>query len=146
MKVGKLLEDLGQQLTTCRPEDTLQTVATVLTAKGVGALPVCDENRGMVGIVSERDLVKVFAHRGGETGTLRVRDIMTTNVICCSPEDSLEDARALLQRHRFRHLPVLRSGKIAGIISIRDLLETRLEETALEVNVLRDSVIAARSR
>lgn len=146
MEVGKLMDTLGQQLATCRPEDTIQTVATVLATKGVGALPVCNEKGEMVGIISERDLVKAFARSGNEVGTLRVRDVMTTNVISCSPRDSLDDARALLQKHRFRHLPVLRSGKIVGIISIRDLLETRLEETALEVNVLRDSVIAARSR
>ena len=146
MTVGKLLGKLGQQLATCRPEDTIQTVATILTAKGVGALPVCEQNGKMVGIISERDLVTAFARNGGETGALRVQDVMTTNVISCSPQDSLEEAREILQRYRFRHLPVVRDGEIEGVLSIRDLLVTRLEETALEMNVLRDSVIAARAR
>jgi CBS domain-containing protein len=146
MTVGRLLDRLGQKLATCRPEDTMQTVATILTSKGIGALPVCDEKGRMVGIVSERDLVTAFARRGGQVGILRVRDIMTTNVISCGPDDSPAEARALLQKHRFRHLPVVRGGDIVGILSIRDLLETRLEETELEVNVLKDSVIAARFR
>lgn len=146
MNVGELLDRLAQQLATCRPEDSLQTVATLLTTKGVGALPVCNESSDMVGIISERDLVTAFAQRSGEAGALRVRDVMTTNVISCSPKDSLDEARAVLKKHHFRHLPVLQSGKIMGILSIRDLLETHLEETVLEVNVLRDSVIAARSR
>lgn len=146
MKVGELLEKLEQDLATCRPEDTIQAVATILTSKGVGALPVCDEQGKMVGIVSERDLVTAFARKGGEVGVLRVRDIMTRKVISCSPENSLAQARELLQKYRFRHLPVMQKGDILGILSIRDLLETRLEETALEMNVLRDSVIAARFR
>lgn len=146
MTVGKILEKLGQQLATCRPEDTVQTVATVLTTKGIGALPVCDERGAMVGIVSERDLVKAFARRGNGNNSLRVRDIMTRDVISCSPVDTPAHAGALLQKHRFRHLPVVSDNNVVGILSIRDLLETRLEETELEVGVLKDSVIAARFR
>lgn len=146
MTVGKLLNRLAQKLATCRPEDTIQTVATILTTRGIGALPVCDENGKLVGIISERDLVVAFARRGGQIGILRVRDVMTSNVVSCSPGDFLADARAQLQKHRFRHLPVVERGQILGILSIRDLLETRLEETELEVNVLKDSVIAARFR
>lgn len=146
MTVGNILEKLGQKLATCRPEDTIQTVATILTTKGIGALPVCDEQGGMVGIVSERDLVVAFAREGGKTGSLQVRDIMTSNVISCGPHDTSAHARELLQKYRFRHLPVVQDSTIVGILSIRDLLETRLEETELEVNVLKDSVIAARFR
>ncbi|GBE43452.1 inosine-5'-monophosphate dehydrogenase [bacterium BMS3Bbin10] len=146
MTVGKILEKLGQQIATCRPEDTIQTVATILTTKGVGALPVCDERGEMVGIISERDIVTAFSLRGGEIKSLRVRDVMTSDVISCTGDDTPARARALLQTHRFRHLPVMNDGKLAGILSIRDLLEIRLEETELEVNVLKDSVIAARFR
>jgi len=146
MTVGKILEKLNQQIATCRPEDTMQTVATILTAKRIGALPVCDERGDMVGIISERDIVTAFSTRGGKIKTLRVRDAMTSDVISCTGDDTLEQARALLQTYRFRHLPVMDDGKLAGILSIRDLLETRLEETELEVNVLKDSVIAARFR
>lgn len=146
MTVGKILEKLAQQLATCRPEDTVQTVATLLTMKGIGALPVCDEQGVMVGIISERDLVAAFAHSGGQSSILRVRDIMTQDVISCSPDDVPAHARLLLQKHRFRHLPVVQDDNVVGILSIRDLLETRLEETELEVSVLKDSVIAARFR
>lgn len=146
MDVGTLLENLSQQITTCRPEDTMQTIATVLTAKGIGALPVCDENGAMVGIISERDLVTAFSKSGAEAAGLRVRDVMTTKVISCGPEDSLDEARAILQKHRFRHLPVVDGTQMIGILSIRDLLLTSLEESQFEVSVLKDSVIAARFR
>jgi len=146
MTVGKVLGVLEQTLATCRPEDTLQTLATVLTAKGIGALPVCDEQGGMVGIVSERDIVMAFANKGGIVSSLQVRDVMTKDVISCSLDDTLAHARGLLQKHRFRHLPVVQGSNVVGILSIRDLLEIRLEETELEVNVLKDSVLAARFR
>ena len=146
MDVGTLLENLSQQIATCRPEDTMQTVATVLAAKRIGALPVCDETGAMVGIVSERDFVTAFAQSGAAAAGLRVRDVMTKNVISCGPDDSLDEARAILRKHRFRHLPVVDGSVMIGILSIRDLLETSLEESQFEVNVLKDSVIAARFR
>lgn len=144
MTVGELLNKLEQKLVTCRPEDTVQTVSTILTTRGIGALPVCDKEGAMVGIVSERDVVRAFAQRGAGITDLKIRDIMTQNVVSCESADSPAEARALLKQHGFRHLPVIDDDAIAGILSIRDLLETRLEETELEVNVLKDSVIAAR--
>jgi len=146
MSVAKILEKLTQTIIACRPEDTIQTVATILATKGVGALPVRNEQGAMLGIISERDLVRAFADKGAESVTLRVRSVMTRDVITCSPDDSAEDARTLLRKHGFRHLPVVKHGELVGFLSIRDLLETRIEETELEVSVLKDSVIAARFR
>lgn len=146
MTVGEFFEKLEQNIATCRPEDTIQTIAIVLTSKRIGALPVCNELGAMVGIISERDLVTAFAQRGSDTNVLRVRDVMTSDVITCNRDDTMAQARKLLQTHRFRHLPVVDDGELVGILSIRDLLETRLEETELEVKVLKDSVIAARFR
>lgn len=75
MVVSKILKKQTQQLVTCRPEDTLQTVATILTTKNIGELPVCDERGAMIRIISERDLVMAFAGGGGEINSLRDRDI-----------------------------------------------------------------------
>jgi len=144
MTVADILSKLSQQVISCRPEDTIETIATILSAKRIGAMPVRDLEGAMIGIVSERDIVDAFAERGSEVGALRVRDIMTEEVISCGPEDTIAHASQLLHKHRFRHLPVLENGRIVGVLSIRDLLESRLEQTELEVNVLKDSVIAAR--
>jgi CBS domain-containing protein len=146
MSVGDIIGKLNQQLTTCRPTDTVQTVATLLTAKRIGALPVCDESGRMVGIVSERDIVTAFAQRGGEVGGLSVRDIMTRDVVSCKRDDTLDHAREVLHNHRFRHLPVVEGGQVIAMLSIRDLLESCLMVTEMEKNVLKDTVIAARFR
>lgn len=147
MTVDKVLNKLGQDLVTCRPEDTVETFAQLLAKHRIGAMPVRDLNGNLVGIVSERDIVRAFAKSGGDDiRTLIVHDIMTDRVFTVEPSDSMERARKLMAQHGVRHLPVVNDRKIVGILSIRDMLETRLEETELERNVLRDNVIAARAR
>ncbi len=144
MTVGSLLKKMSQTVVSCRPEDTIETIATILSAKHIGAMPVRNAEGAMVGIVSERDIVRALSEHGAKVGELRVRDIMTEDVVSCGPDDTIDHARGLLHKHGFRHLPVLENGQIKGFLSIRDLLESRLAETELEVNVLKDSVIAAR--
>ncbi len=147
MTVDKVLNKLGQDLVTCRPEDTVETFAQLLARHRIGAMPVRDFNGNLVGIVSERDIVRAFAKKGGDDiRTLNVQDIMTDRVLTVEPSDTLERARQLMTKNGVRHLPVVKDRKIVGILSIRDMLETRLEETELERNVLRDNVIAARVR
>ena len=143
MTVRKLLDNLGQQLTICRPEDTILLVTSILSTRDIGALPVCDENDNLVGIVSERDIVNAFARSGCRLRGLKVGRVMSTNVISCAPDDSLEKIRTLLRRHRIRHLPVIERGLVLGILSIRDLLDTSLEETRLEFNASKGDAIAA---
>lgn len=147
MIVESVLNRLGQNVVTCRPEDTVETFAQLLASNGIGAMPVRDMNGNMVGIISERDIVRAFARTDGtQVRGLLVRDIMTERVVTVEPTDTMDKARQLMTKHSVRHLPVVQDGKIVGILSIRDMLEMRLEETELERNVLRDSVIAARAR
>lgn len=147
MNVESVLNRLGQNVVTCRPEDTVETFAQLLASNRIGAMPVRDMNGNMVGIISERDIVRAFARTDGtHVRSLLVRDIMTERVVTVEPSDTMDKARQLMTKHSVRHLPVVQGGKIVGILSIRDMLEVRLEETELERNVLRDSVIAARAR
>jgi len=146
MTIGRFLEDAQQNVVMCRPEDTVEAVATLLTTNRIGAMPVRNAEGAMVGIVSERDLVRAFSQAGCKMAALRASDIMTRDVITCRRDDTMDEARKLMSRHGFRHLPVVEKGEIFGILSIRDTLQQSLEKTALEVNVLRDSVIAARYR
>ena len=116
-------------------------------SNGIGALPVCEFNDRMVGIVSERDLVRAFARNDvSELKYLRARDVMTTRVIVCAPGDTMQHAQEIMRENRFRHLPVAEDGRVKGILSLRDTLATRLAETEEEKNVLRDVLIAARGR
>ncbi len=147
MNIAAFLERKHQRLVTCRPNDTLEAVAKLMHTNGIGALPVCEVGVRMVGIVSERDLVRTFAtHGSAELGHLRVRDIMSTQVKSCHPDDELHDADLLMRQHHFRHVPVVDAERVVGMLSIRDTQALRLQESEAEIHVLRDAVVAARHR
>jgi CBS domain-containing protein len=144
MKIGEFLKRSRQQLVTCLPDSSLAALAKLMYAHGIGAMPVCEEGNRMIGIVSERDLVRVFARTDwSELQYLRARDIMTTRVISCKPEDTMRTAQDLMRTNHFRHLPVVQEGRVQGMLSLRDTLALRLQESEDEMNLLRD-VVAAR--
>ena len=147
MKVSEYLQASRQRLITCIPDHALNDVAKLLYTHGIGALPVCELNHRMVGIVSERDLVRAFARTDlGELQYLRARDLMTTRVLVCTPDDTMQHAQEVMRENKFRHLPVARNGQVIGMLSLRDTLASRLAETEEEKNVLRDVVLASRGR
>jgi CBS domain-containing protein len=99
----------------------------------------------MVGIISERDLVRAFARPDwAELQYLRARDLMTSRVVSCRPEDSMQSAQETMRNNHFRHLPVLQDGKVIGMLSLRDTLALRLHESEEELNVLRDIAVVGR--
>ncbi len=147
MKTGEFLSRARQRLVTCMPTDSLQAVAKIMHAHSIGAMPVCELGIHMVGIVSERDLVRTFATtEWSELKHLRARGIMTTRVVSCGPDDTMQAAQELMRRNHFRHLPVVEAGQVLGMLSIRDTLALRLRESEDEINLLRDVVVAARHR
>jgi CBS domain-containing protein len=147
MKIGEYLRLSRQRLITCIPDHALNDVAKLMYTHGIGALPVCELDNRMVGIVSERDLVRAFARRDlSELQYLRARDVMTTRVVVCEPDDTMQHAQEIMRTNQFRHLPVAREGHVQGMLSLRDTLATRLAEAEEEKNVLRDVVLAARGR
>lgn len=143
MPIGKHLTSMRQVVVTCRPEDTLETAATLLSTNRIGAMTVHDKGK-MVGILSERDIVTAFAQRRCDIQDLRIGDVMTRNVITCPPTMKMSEARNIMRKKGFRHLPVVEEGEIVGMLSIRDVLEARITEANLEMSVLRDHVIATR--
>jgi CBS domain-containing protein len=145
MQVADFLRQSGQKLVTCLPDDTLQAVAKAMYANGIGAMPVCEAGTRMVGIISERDLVRVFARADlSELQYLRARDVMTSRVMTCRPHDSMQAAQEIMRAQHFRHLPVVDGGKVIGMLSLRDTLARRLLESEEEVNLLRDLAVVAR--
>ncbi len=147
MKIGEFLESARQRLVTCMPTDTIEAAAKAMHANGIGALPVCEVGIRMVGIVSERDLVRTFATTAwNDLPALRVRDIMTTRVMSCTPDNTMHEAEQIMRRHHFRHVPVVDGKRVVGMLSIRDTQALRLRETEDEVHLLRDVVAAARYR
>ena len=144
MKIRKYLELNERSVVTCSPEDPVQKIASMLGGKNACALPVCDADGRMVGIVSERDVVRTLGEKGGDTLGLCARDLMSTSVTTCSPEDTMGRVRQIMYSKGFRNVPVLDGDALLGVIGARDALNTRLEEKELEVNVLKDIVITTR--
>lgn len=139
MKVAKFLALSRQRLVTCLPDDHLSAVANLIFAHNIGAMPVCEQGIRMVGIISERDLVRAFARSDwSELQHIRARDLMTTRVITCGPDDSMLTAQRLMKENHIRHVPVLRDGQVQGMISLRDALSHRLQQSEQESSVLRD--------
>ncbi len=100
-------------------------------------------NDAIVGIISERDIVRALSQYGEKVASMQVKEVMTHDLITASLEDDLTRVMRLMTRHRVRHMPVLRNGKLAGIVSIGDVVKHRLDDLELEASVLRDVYIAS---
>ncbi|MGD0186925.1 MAG: CBS domain-containing protein [Roseiarcus sp.] len=144
MRVGDILRANRQQLVSCAPDESVEAVATRLSTCNIGALPVRGAGGALVGIISERDLVRAFAKDSARLRERRVRDLMSRDVVTCAPEESVVAAEKLMNEHRIRHLPVVEGARLVGMLSMRDTVVARLKETREEVSFLRDAVIAAR--
>ena len=144
MNVKEYLATIKRVIITCRPEDTMETAATLLATNHIGAMPVRDANGRIVGMFSERDIIRAFSQRGKEVQRLLVGDLMSKTLIVCAPEDAMVTARRLMKANRIRHLLVMEGGHLVGLLSVSDVLEVILQDTDMEVHVLRDHVIAVR--
>ena len=143
MKVTTILQDKGHAVVSTRPDRKVGAVIARLNAEHIGAMIVMEDDK-IVGIVSERDIVRAMAAHRGEVMELAVHEIMSSSVITCTPEDTIKKVMQVMTERRVRHLPVLDGGALAGIISIGDVVKNRLENLELEASVLRDAYIARR--
>ena len=143
MTIDSILRRKGSDVTTIAPEASIKRAADWLRAKNIGALVVTSEN-AVLGLISEREIVRAFSRYGDAAGSMAVKEIMQYAVPTVSPDESVNRVMNLMTRHRVRYMPVLRGGKLAGIISIGDVVKHRLEDLELETNVLRDVYSVAR--
>ncbi|MGH6914423.1 MAG: CBS domain-containing protein [Geminicoccales bacterium] len=139
MLVGQILSAKGHKVVTTRPDGTIAEVVRLLRREKIGALVVTEADR-LCGIISERDLARGLADYGVELLEMKVGQLMTTDVVTCSPEDSVDHLRQTMTEGRFRHLPVLQDGKMVGIISIGDVVKHRLDELETETHQLQDYI------
>jgi len=145
MNVAALLKMKGSRVVTTRRESSIQTLMRRMTLERIGAVIVTglgDER--IVGIISERDIVRGLTEYGAAVRNMRVSDLMTHTVKTCTPEDSMKHVMTVMTRGQFRHLPVVDEHGLCAIVSIGDVVKFRLEEMELEVNVLRDACMAGR--
>ena len=143
MSVESILRQKGADVATIAPDASVKRAADWLSGKNIGALVVMSGN-SVIGLISEREIVHAFSRYGETAASMPVNEIMRRGVITVSPDKTAAHVMNLMTRHRVRHIPVLRDGKLAGIISIGDVVKCRLDDLELETKVLRDVIIAAR--
>jgi CBS domain-containing protein len=143
MKVQDILATKGGSVLTIDPIATVGSAAKILAQHRIGALVVTGPGQRVVGIVSERDIVHALASRGAAAMDLPLTDIMTRKVATCGAADTIASIMELMTAGKFRHVPVVEQGKLAGIISIGDVVKHRLQEMELEQNALRDYIQTA---
>ena len=142
MKVGDILRSKGSTVMTVRPSDTIVMLARRLKLERVGAMIVSRDGETIDGIISERDICHGLSEHGAELLEKHVSDLMTRAVVTCKPDDTIADVARIMTNRRVRHLPVKEHGKLAGVISVGDVVKHRIDEMEMEANVLRDYAIA----
>jgi CBS domain-containing protein len=142
MDIRTVLRTKGSQVETVTPDTLIPDVCQKMRVKGVGALVVSRDGQHVDGIISERDVVLGVAHDGFAVLKSTAAHLMSSHVVTCAPDDHLTKVMALITNQRVRHVPVVDAGKLAGMISIGDVLKARLSEIQLEADVLRDMHLA----
>ncbi len=143
MFVRQILADKDGNVVTTSPDAMLSDVVVLMDKKRIGAVVVLDADANLVGIVSERDINRGLAAYGVDLLTMRTDEVMTADVVTCSPDDSTENLMRKMTAGRFRHLPVTENGKLVGIVSIGDVVKHRLEELEAESSMLQDYIAGA---
>ncbi|MCH8091608.1 MAG: CBS domain-containing protein [Proteobacteria bacterium] len=143
MDVASILRTKGSSVATAPPEATIADIAAKLKQEKIGALVVSDDGVKVLGIISERDIVRGLADHGLDLLEKRADDLMTSEVLTCTPNDTTGDLMAVMTKQRIRHIPVTEDGGLCGIISIGDVVKDRLDEIGREANALRDYVAKA---
>jgi CBS domain-containing protein len=142
MNVLTILRDKGSEVITTAPSATVMDAARVMTDKRIGAVLVLDTGR-VVGVVSERDIVRTISTRGAAALYLEVQDLMSSDVFTCRRDATIDELMAMMTERRIRHIPVVEDGQLYGMVSIGDVVKHRIEETEQEAEALRGYIRAS---
>ena len=137
MKLADVIRDKSPEVYRIGSNSSIADAAVILTEKRIGALLVEDEDGKIVGILSERDIVRGMGPHGADLHDVEVAELMTQNVIRCSADDSINEAMAMMTDRRIRHLPVFDGDELVGFISIGDLVKCRISEVQAEAEAMR---------
>jgi CBS domain-containing protein len=140
MLVANILRDKGANVVTARPEATIAEIAKLLHGAKIGAVVISMDGVRVDGILSERDIIRVLADDSEAALILSASQVMTHDVVTCTPTDNVAHLMAQMTAGRFRHMPVIDEGALIGIISIGDVVRVRVEEMEHEAEALRTYV------
>lgn len=143
MTVKTILSSKGRDVTTIEPNATLGTAIALLAQRRIGALVVLGPERRVIGILSERDIVRVLADQGAAALSAPLAQVMTRKVSTCTEADTVSAIMEQMTAGKFRHVPVVDQDRLTGIISIGDVVKHRLEEMEREQEALREYIQTA---
>jgi len=146
MKVIDILKRKDLNVWTIKANQTIHDALEILVAKKIGALVVIGESNDIVGIVSERDIIRECYQNSKNVQTTRINQIMTKNVIVGTPENDLDYVMGIMTQNRIRHLPIIAGNKLTGIISIGDIVKAQLQDTQYENHYLKDYIFGPRTQ
>ena len=140
MTAGRILAEKGREVFTTEPQRTLKDVVELLAAKGVGAVVVADASMSVLGILSERDVVRVIAHNGAAALDDPVSRHMTSKVTTVTRDATVDQLMETMTQGRFRHAPVVEDGRLVGIVSIGDVVKRHVSAIDGERQALREYI------
>ena len=143
MTVKEILSRKGTDVVTAEPNATLSDAVQLLAAHRIGAVVITGADRRIVGILSERDIVRTLAEKGAKALESPIGEVMTRKVITCGAGETVPEIMERMTVGKFRHVPVVEQGRLAGIISIGDVVKARLEALVREQDALRDYIRTA---
>jgi len=144
MIISTILKGKAAEVVSVGPGDPVLAVARVLTERGIGAALVRDPAGRVLGIISERDIVRGMANQGQGTTRLPAERLMTRGLVTVTRTTAVTEALELVTRHRVRHLPVIEGGELVGLVSIGDLVKARIDEAEFEAAALKAYVVSPR--
>ena len=142
MLVSQILRTKGDMVFTATPDETVAAGASLLYSRRVGAMVVLDGAHDVVGIVSERDIVRIIAREGAQALTRPISECMSRDVVFADPGETVDQLLERMTDRRIRHLPVCKEGKLVGIVSIGDLVKSKIAETEAEAEGLKAYIAA----
>jgi CBS domain-containing protein len=143
MTVKAILESKGHEVFTLGPNEKLSEAIRMLAEHRIGALVITNGDRKIVGILSERDIVRVVAREGAGALDITVRSAMTPKVKICNENHTVNEVMEIMTRGRFRHLPVEKNGQLDGIVSIGDVVKRRIEDVEREAEEIKQYIATA---
>ena len=137
MKVGELLLQKGYAVYSVDSSQSIREVVSILAGSAIGAVAVVDDGSHIDGIVSERDIVKAIDASGADALDMTAKDLMSCDVLTCDSETLVADVVTMMNEYGVRHMPVVDENTLAGMVSIRDLVEIRIADLEQEVEDLK---------
>ena len=142
MTLRELLENKNYTIYFAKASDDLFDAVERMCQHKVGSLLIRSDDGDLLGIITERDILRFLSKRPSSLEGVLINDVMTRDLIVGTPDFSTDEAMSLMTEHRFRHLPVMENGKPVGIVSIGDLVKHKLKDVSVEVKYLRDYISA----